>query len=251
MIKDGALSDPNVDAIFGQHITTEISDGKFGFKTGPMMASADELYFTVIGKGGHGAHPHKVVGPIPIAAQIITSLQTVISRTRDLLMPSVLTIGSIHGGATTNVISNEVKLAGTFRAMNETWREKGLSMIRRTAKETAKSLGGKCKVEISRGYPVLVNQEKETDLVRSTAIKLFEKKSVAEIQPVMGAEDFLFFLQKVPGAFWWIGAGNKSIGATASIHSSKFMIDENALMHGAALLAFVATEYLNLREHKN
>ena len=124
MIKDGALTNPDVDAIFGQHITTEIPVGKFGFRSGPLMASADEIYITVIGKGGHGASPHNTIDPIPIAAQIINSLQNVISRMKDPLVPSVLTIGSIHGGSTTNVIPNEVKLAGTFRAMDENVEEK-------------------------------------------------------------------------------------------------------------------------------
>ncbi len=251
MIKDGALADPNVDAVFGQHITTEIPVGKFGFRPGPLMASADELYFTVIGKGGHGASPHNAIDPIPIAAQVITSLQNVISRMRNPLDASVLTIGSIHGGSATNVIPDEVKLAGTFRAMNEVWRKKALGLIKRTADETAKSLGGKCKVEISRGYPVLVNREKETELAQNSAAKIFGKKSVVALHPVMSAEDFAYFLQKVPGTFWWIGAGNKKIGATASIHSSKFMIDENALTFGAAFLAFLTIEYLKSRERKS
>jgi amidohydrolase len=251
MIKDGALADPNVDAVFGQHITTEIPVGKFGFRAGPLMASADELYFTVIGKGGHGASPHNAIDPIPIAAQVITSLQNVISRMRNPLDASVLTIGSIHGGSATNVIPDEVKLAGTFRAMNEVWRKKALGLIKRTAEETAKSLGGKCKVEISRGYPVLVNREKETELAQNSAAKIFGKKSVVALHPVMSAEDFAYFLQKFPGTFWWIGAGNKKIGATASIHSSEFMIDENALMFGAAFLAFLTIEYLKSRERKS
>jgi amidohydrolase len=251
MIKDGALADPEVDVIFGQHITTEFPVGKFGFRSGPLMASADEIYLTVVGKGGHGASPHKAIDPIPIAAQIVSSLQNVISRMRNPLEPSVLTIGSIHGGSATNVIPDEVKLAGTFRAVNEKWRNEGLSLIKRAAEDTARSLGGKCRVEFSRGYPVLVNREKETELAIESAEKIFGKKSVMNLNPVMSAEDFAFFLQKVPGTFWWIGAGNKKTGATASIHSSKFKIDENALMYGAAMLAFVTLEYLKGRGHKD
>lgn len=250
MIKDGALDNPSVDVIFGQHITTEIPVGKFGFRSGPIMASADEIYLTVIGKGGHGASPHKAVDPIPIAAQIISSLQNVMSRMRNPLEPSVLTIGSIHGGSATNVIPDEVKLSGTFRAMNEHWREKGLNLIERTAIEMARSLGGNCKVEVSRGYPVLVNSEDETELAKNCARKIFGSKSVVPIQPVMSAEDFAYFLQKVPGTFWWIGAGNRQLGATASIHSSKFKIDEKVLMYGAALLAFLTIEYLSARGRK-
>ena len=245
MIKDGALSDPAVDAIFGQHITAEIPTGKFGFRAGPLMASADEVYLTVIGKGGHGASPHKAVDPIPVAAQIVTSLQNVISRMKDPLQPSVLTIGSIHGGSATNVISDEVKMSGTFRAMDEGWRETALGLIKRTAVGTAKSLGASCEVEISRGYPVLMNWERETEIARKSAENLFGKRSAFKTEPVMSAEDFAFFLKEVPGSFWWIGAGNKNKGATASIHSARFKIDEDVLMYGAAMLAGVAMEYLN------
>lgn len=250
MIKDGVLNNPDVDAIFGQHITTDLPVGKFGFRHGPMMASADEIYITVEGKGGHGASPHRAIDPIVISAEIICSLQNVISRMKDPLEPSVLTIGSIHGGTTTNVIPDEVKLSGTFRAMNEKWRKKGLALIERTAMEVASAFGGSCRVEISIGYPVLINGEKETDLAKKSAENLFGKRSVSELKPVMGAEDFSYFLQKVPGTFWWIGTGNKKLGATASIHNSKFRIDENSLTYGSAMLAFTALEYLRTRGQK-
>jgi amidohydrolase len=247
MIEDGALSDPDVDVVFGQHVTTDLPFGKFGFRAGPFMASADEIYITIIGKGGHGASPHKAIDPIPIAAQVINSLQGIISRMKNAFEPSVLTIGSIHGGSATNVIPDEVRLSGTFRTMNENWRRTGLRLIKRTAEETARSLGGKCRVEISQGYPVLVNWENETGLAIRSAAKMFGKKSVVTVDPVMSAEDFAYFLQKVPGTFWWIGSGNRKIGATASIHSSKFTIDEMSLMHGAAFLALLTMEYLNAR----
>lgn len=251
MIRDGALSDPDVDIVLGQHVTTDLPVGKFGFRSGPLMASADEIYITIIGKGGHGASPHKAVDPIPIAAQTVSSLQNVISRMRDPLEPSVLTIGSIHGGSATNVIPDEVELTGTFRAMNEDWRKKALRLIRQTAEQTAQSLGGKCRVVVSAGYPVLVNSEIETDFVRKSTEKIFGKNSVMTLDPVMSAEDFAYFLQKVPGTFWWIGAGNRKTGAIASIHSPKFKIDERALMYGAALLAFLTIEYLKTRGRKN
>ncbi len=251
MIKEGALADPDVDVVFGQHITTEIPVGKFGFRPGPLMASADEFYLTIIGKGGHAASPHNAIDPIPIASQVVTSLQNVMTRMRNPLDASVMTIGSIHGGTAPNVIPGEVKMAGTFRAMNEAWRRRALGIIKRTAEETAKSLGGKCKVKISRGYPVLVNKEEETELAQNSAAKIFGKKSIVTLYPMMTAEDFAYFLQKVPGTFWWLGAGNKKIGASASIHSPKFTIDENALMFGAAFLAFLTIEYLKSRERKS
>ena len=248
MIRDGALADPEVDAIFGQHITTDLPTGRLGFRSGPLMASADEIYITVFGRGGHGAKPHNAVDPIVISAQLILELQTVISRMKDPLEPSVLTIGSIHGGTATNIIPDSVKLSGTLRTMNEEWRKKALVLIERTAVQCARGFGGGCKVEVSRGYPVLVNSESETELAFETAAALFGKAAATIAPPQMGAEDFAYYLQKVPGSFWWIGAANKELGASASIHSARFKVDEAAFMYGAAQLASVAIEYLKSRE---
>ncbi len=247
MIREGALKDPKVDAIFGQHITTDLPTGKLGFRPGPLMASADEIYITVFGRGGHGAKPHNAIDPIVISAQMILELQTVISRMKDPLEPSVLTIGSIHGGTATNIIPDSVQLSGTLRTMNESWRRRALTLIEKTAVECARGLGGNCKVIVSHGYPVLVNSERETSLAYDAAAAVFGKHSAVISPPQMGAEDFAYFLQKVPGSFWWIGAGNKKMGATASIHSSKFIIDEAAMFYGAAQLASVAIEYLKRR----
>ncbi len=248
MIRDGALADPKVDAIFGQHITTDLPTGKLGFRQGPLMASADEIYVTVFGRGGHGAKPHNAVDPIVISAQIILELQTVISRMKDPIEPSVLTIGSIHGGTATNIIPDSVKLSGTLRTMNEEWRKRALVLIEKTAVQCARGFGGDCKVEVSHGYPVLVNSEGETNLAYETASALFGKAAAKIVPPQMGAEDFAYYLQEVPGSFWWIGAANKELAATASIHSARFKIDEAALMYGAAQLASVTIGYL---ESKN
>ena len=247
MIKDGALSNPDVDVVFGQHVTNELPSGKFGFRPGPIMASADEVYITVIGKGGHGAKPHETVDPVTIAARIVDSLQSVISRMKDPMDPSVLTIGSIHGGTAPNIIPDKVELAATLRTMNEKWRKRAHELIIRTASETAKAFGGSCKIVISHGYPVLVNSEQETLLARSALTSLYGKNAAVTIPPVMGAEDFAYYLQKAPGTFWWIETGSKKAGATSSIHSSKFRIDESSLMHGAAFLAYLTIEYLRQR----
>ncbi len=248
MIEDGALADPDVNVIFGQHITTDLPVGAFGFRAGPLMASADEIYITVFGRGGHGAKPHKTVDPVVISAQIVLGLQGIISRMKDPLEPSVLTIGSIHGGSATNIIPDSVRLSGTLRTMNESWRKKALMLVEKTAVGCARGLGGDCKVEVSHGYPVLVNSEEETNLALRTAADMFGKRAARIVPPQMGAEDFAYYLQKVAGTFWWIGAGNKKTGATASIHSSKFKVDESAFMYGSALLASVAMEYLSGRD---
>ncbi len=251
MIRDGALSNPDADVVFGQHVTNDLPAGKFGFRSGPLMASADELYLTVVGKGGHGAKPHETVDPVTIAARIVDSLQSVISRMRDPLDPSVLTIGSIHGGTAPNIIPDKVELAATLRTMNEKWRKKAHKLIIRTAVETAKAFGGECRVEISHGYPVLVNSETETAEARNALRRLYGKGAAVEIPPVMGAEDFAYYLQKVPGTFWWIGTGNRRTGATSSIHSSTFKIDESVLKYGAAFLAFLTIEYLKQRDRQD
>lgn len=249
MIRDGVLENPKVDAIFGQHITTDLPTGKLGFRSGPLMASADEIYITVLGRGGHGAKPHNAIDPVVIAAEVVLALQSVITRMKDPFEPSVLTIGSIHGGTATNIIPDSVSLSGTLRTMNESWRKKALALIERTAVGCARGLGGNCRVEVSHGYPVLVNSAEETLLARETAAAVFGKQSAAIVPPQLGAEDFAYFLQKVPGSFWWLGAGNKSIGATASIHSSKFKIDEASFEYGAAMLAAAAINYLERRKH--
>lgn len=248
MIRDGVLAGPDVDAIFGQHITTDLPVGSLGFRSGPLMASADEIYITVFGRGGHGAKPHEAIDPVFISAQIVLALQAVITRMKDPLEPSVLTIGSIHGGTATNIIPDSVKLSGTLRTMNETWRKKALYLIEKTTTECARALGGDCRAEVSHGYPVLVNSEPETSLARETAAALFGKGSAVSVPPQMGAEDFSYFLQKVPGSFWWVGAANKKAGATASIHSSRFRVDESAFVFGAAQLASVTLNYLSRKD---
>ncbi len=248
MIRDGALVNPGVDAIFGQHITTDLPTGKLGFRAGPLMASADEIYITVLGRGGHGAKPHETVDPVVIAAQIVIALQSVITRMKDPLEPSVLTIGSIHAGTATNIIPDSVRLSGTLRTMNESWRKKALALIERTAVGCARGLGGNCRVEVSHGYPVLVNTVEETELARETATMILGKRSPVHVPPQLGAEDFAYYLQRVPGSFWWLGAANKSIGATASIHSSKFKVDEASFAYGSAMLAAVAIDYLRRKD---
>ncbi|MCL5021000.1 MAG: M20 family metallopeptidase [Bacteroidetes bacterium] len=251
MIKSGALSNPEVDVIFGQHITPDLPVGAVGIRPGPTMASADEIYITIYGKGGHGAKPHQAIDPILISAHVITALQAIISRSRNPLDASVLTIGSIHGGTATNIIPDSVKLTGTFRAMNERWRAEAHLLIKQTAEQTARGLGGKCKVEISRGYPVLINSEAETEFVRKAACELLGKKSAVNIPPVMGAEDFAYYLQKKPGTFWWIGGSSRKTGRTTSLHSSRFKIDETAMIYGAAFLAYLTLRYLSgLGENK-
>ncbi len=240
LIKDGVLENPKVNAIFGQHIVSDKPAGSLGFYPGVMMASQDELYITIIGKSGHGAKPHTTIDPIVIASQVILALQTIVSRNASPYDPLVITIGKIEGGSATNIIAPEVKLSGTIRTLNEALRKKCLKLIDRTLKGITSAAGSKYKFEISPGYPELLNDEHETLFARETAIEFSGRKNVFEAERFMGAEDFAFYLKKIPGSFYRIGIGN-----TTDIHTSTINPDESALAQGAGFMAYLAYRYLN------
>jgi amidohydrolase len=243
MIKDGVLNDPKVDFIFGLHVRPDSDPGTVFIKEGPLMASSDEIYIKIKGKGGHGARPHFTIDPIVIASETVIALQKITSRFFDPIEPRVLTIGSIHAGTATNIIPDEVVISGTLRTMNEEWREKAWEMIERIVKGITSTYGASYELKISKGYPVLINDKKATEFVRQKAIELLGKSKVFEAKPVMGAEDFAYYLQKVPGCFIWLGAGRKN--SKYDIHSSKFTIDENAMKYGSSLLAYLAYSALS------
>jgi amidohydrolase len=239
LIKHGVLNNPKVEAIFGQHVIVNKPSGSFGFYPGVMMASQDELYITIIGKSGHGAKPHMTVDPIVIASQVVLALQTIVSRNTNPYEPIVITIGKIEGGSATNIIPAEVKLSGTIRTLNDGLRKKSLKLIDRTIKNITAAAGAKYKFEISPGYPELVNNEKITSFARKTAIEFTGNKNVFEAERFMGAEDFAFYLKKIPGTFYRIGVGN-----TSDIHTPEMNLDEAALPEGAAFMAYLALKYL-------
>lgn len=240
MIKDGVLENPKVDAIFGQHVIVDEPAGNLGFYPGVMMASQDELYITIYGKQAHGAKPHMAIDPIVIASQAILAIQTIVSRNSSPYDPLVITIGKIEGGTATNIIPSEVRLAGTIRTLNEKLRKKCLKIIDRTLKGITQSAGAKYKFEISPGYPELINDKEHTEFAEKAAIEFTGKKNVFEAEKLMGAEDFAYYLKKVPGTFYRIGVGN-----TTDIHTPTINIDEKTLHHGAGFLAYLAIKYLN------
>lgn len=240
LIREGILKNPRLDVIFGQHIIANKPPGSLGFYPGVMMASQDEIYITIIGKPGHGAMPHKTIDPIVVASQIIIALQSIISRNTSPYEPVVVTIGKIEGGSATNIIPKEVKLAGTVRALNQQVRKQVLLLIQRTIKGITKSAGAGYKFEISKGYPELVNDIKATSFAEVRAIEYMGKKNVFTAEPLMGAEDFAYYLQKIPGTFYRIGVGN-----TSEIHTSKITINENALVSGSGFMAYLTLKYLN------
>lgn len=247
MIKEGVLEHPKVDAIFGFHVYPDADVGKVGFCPGPEGASADELYITIKGEGGHGAYPHLVVDPVVVAAEVVLGLQKVVSRNIDPLQPCVLTIGKIEGGTTTNVIPGEVRLAGTLRVMNERWRKRGWAIIERTIRGIARASGATYQLDINRGYPVLVNDPKITAFAETASVELLGRRSVFDAQPSMGAEDFAYYLQNVPGTFFKLGIRNKKKDIVHHIHTSRFDVDEEAMRIGSGLLAYLAYEYLRLK----
>ena len=244
MIKAGALENPTTEAVFGQHVMPYIPTGKLGFRAGKYMASADEVYLTVKGKGGHAALPDKAVDPIVIASHIITALQQVISRNADPKTPTVLTFGTIHGGTAQNIIPDEVKLGGTFRALDEGWRFKAHSLIKKMATSIAEGMGGSCEVTIDVGYPFLHNDEELAANARANAVAYVGEENIVDLDLWLGAEDFAYYSQKVPSCFYRLGTGNEAKGTTLGVHTPKFNVDEEAIEIGIGFMAWNAIKAL-------
>jgi amidohydrolase len=243
MIKDGALDNPRPDAILGMHVQPTMEAGKLGFRAGQYMASADEIYITIKGKGGHAALPHLTVDTILVASHLVVSLQQVISRNNNPFSPSVLSICAFNGGYTTNVIPSEVKLMGTFRAMDETWRFKAHDIIKKQATELAHAMGAEIDIEILVGYPCLYNNEAVTVEARGLAEEYLGVDKVEDTEVRMGAEDFAFYSQIVPACFFRLGTGNIARGITSGVHTPTFDVDESAIEVGIGAMAYLATQF--------
>lgn len=244
MIAGGALKNPQPIGILGQHVFPLLPAGKIGFREGMYMASADEIYLRVIGKGGHGASPELTIDPIVIASHIIIALQQIISRNASPKQPTVLTFGNIIGKGATNIIPNEVNIAGTFRAMNEVWRESGLQKIKKMAESIAEGMGGRCEVDISRGYPYLENNPELTRRIKESAKQYVGEENVVDIDITLGAEDFAYYSQVIPASFYRLGTRNDARGITSYVHTPTFDIDEDALRIGPGLMAWMALREL-------
>ena len=239
MIREGVLEDPSPSSIFGQHVHPPLEVGKVGFRGGQYMASTDELYVTITGKGGHGALPHNCVDPVVITAHLITALQQVISRNSNPTIPSVLTFGKINStGGATNVIPNEVKLEGTFRTMDENWRKEAHIRMQTLAKGLVESMGGQCIFRIEGGYPSLINDPGLTYKAKAFAEEYLGKDRVEELPIRMTGEDFAFYSQQMPACFYRLGTGNAKKGITSPVHTDTFDIDEDCLEWSMGLLAW-------------
>lgn len=244
LIKEGILKNPEPHAILGQHVMPIIPVGKVGFRKGKYMASADEIYLTVKGKGGHAAMPEYFTDPIAISSQIIVALQQVVSRMASPKIPSVLSFGKIAGGKVNNVIPDEVKIDGTFRTFNEEWRYQALGRIKDMASSIAKSMGGSCEVDIAPGYPFLVNDEAYTERNIKAAKEYMGEENVEELDLWMAAEDFSFYTHEVPGCFYRLGTRNEAKGITSGVHTPTFNIDEVALKTGMGLMSYLTLNEL-------
>jgi amidohydrolase len=238
MIKEGVLKNPEPEAIFGLHVHPGLEVGKLSFRGGMVMASADEIYITIKGKGGHAAAPHLTVDTILVASHLVVALQQIISRNRNPLSPSVLSITSVQGGFTTNVIPSEVKLMGTFRAMDEEWRFRAHELIRKLATELVHAMGAEIYLHIDVGYPMVHNNEALDKMARAEARDFMGADNVLETEVRMGAEDFGYYTRQIPGCFYRLGVMNVEKGITSGVHTPTFNIDENAIEIGAGMMAY-------------
>ncbi len=240
MIRDGVLRDPSPAGIVGQHVMPLLPVGKIGFREGMYMASSDEIYLKVIGKGGHAGAPELVIDPVLIASHILVALQQIISRNANPREATVLSFGKVTAEGATNIIPNEVNVAGTFRALNESWRAEGLRRIEQLAQGIAESMGGRCEVTISKGYPYLENNPALTRRIRSAAEAYVGKENVVNLELTLGSEDFAFYSHEVPASFYRLGTRNEARGITSYVHTPTFDIDEEALGLGPGLMAWMA-----------
>lgn len=237
MIRDGALQNPKVDKIFALHVFPDMEVGKVGFKEGLYMASCDEIHLTIHGKGGHGATPHRCIDPIFIGSEIITSLQQIVSRKCDPKIPCVLSFGHFEALGATNVIPEKAHLKGTFRTMNEPWREEALELIENSIKHIAASSGGTVSLEISRGYPYLENHPETTAKMKSKAANHLGEDKVEDLPIRLTAEDFSYYSQEVPSCFFRLGVRNEEKGIIHGVHHPKFDIDPRSLITGMEMMS--------------
>lgn len=244
MIAEGVLENPKPSSILGQHVAPQIPVGKVGFREGIYMASADEIYIKVIGKGGHAATPELNIDPILIASHIIIALQQIVSRNASPKMPTVLSFGKINGNGATNVIPNEVNIEGTFRTMNEKWRQEAKSKMKKMAEAIAEGMGAECEFTFKPGYPYLENNPALTKRMKMAAIDFLGAENVIDLDLWMASEDFAFYTHHVDATFYRLGVRNEAKGIVSSVHTPTFNIDESALEIGFGLMAWLALEEL-------
>jgi len=244
MIQQGVLKNPEPEIIIGQHVYPELPTGKIGIKSGAYMASSDEIYITVKGKGGHGAMPWQINDTVLITSHIIVALQQITSRLAPAGIPTILSFGKIMANGATNVIPDEVYIEGTFRTMDEKWRMKAHQKIKDIATGVAQSMGAKAEINIKSGYPVLINDESATLKAKEAAKQFLEAKNIVDLDYRMTSEDFAYFSQKKPSVFYRLGVADENHKECLSLHSPKFNINEKALETGIGTMAYMAIQFL-------
>ncbi len=244
MLADGLFKDYSPDLIIGQHVYPELPAGEVGFRPGQYMASADEIYITLKGKGGHAALPHNTIDTVLMASQTVVSLQQVVSRIIPTQVPAVLSFGNIVCNSVMNVVPETVKLEGTFRIMDETWRYKAHEHIRRITESVAVGMGGSCEVDIQIGFPSVFNDPEVTHKALSAAKSFLGETNVHNLDIRMTAEDFGFYAQKYPACFYRIGVGHTDGTISGGLHSPNFLANEKAIETGMSLMAYLAVDAL-------
>ena len=245
MIREGVLKNPEPVSVIGQHVINTIDSGKIGLKSGPYMASTDEVFLTVRGKGGHAATPETLIDPILIASHIIVAIQQIVSRNASPIVPTVISFGKISGEGRTNIIPDKVTIEGTIRTYDESWRKSIHEKIKHLASTMAIAMGGTCEVRIAHGYPYLDNDVPLTEKIREWSINYLGEKNVLDIDARMTAEDFAYFAREVPSSFYRLGVRNEQKGIVSNLHSSTFDVDEQCLQTGMGLMAWIAVNRLN------
>ena len=244
MIKEGILENPRPGAVIGQNVSPMIAAGKIAVRKGKFMASMDEIFITVRGKGGHGAQPHQNIDPVIISAHILIALQQVVSRMANPNIPTVLSFGKVIANGAINIIPGEVYIEGTFRTLDENWRTEAHTKMKKIATGIAESMGAGCDFQIVRGYPFLINEEKLTEQVRLFAEEYLGKENVTEADLWMAAEDFASYSQQADACFYLLGIANDKKAITSSLHTSTFNIDEDTLALSTGLMAYLAVKQL-------
>jgi hippurate hydrolase len=249
MIEEGLLDEgflaPHPVRIYGQHVQPDLPAGKLGVRSGMYMASSDEIYLTVRGQGGHAAAPHRLeADAVLVASHIVVALQSVISRHCPPDVPSILSIGRVIADGATNVIPEQARLEGTFRAMDEAWRFRAHDLIRRVAEHTARAMGAEVDVEVRVGYPELYNDPAETEFVRQMAEKYVGAENVVALEPWFASEDFAWYLKEMPGSFYRLGTAEAGATAIHGLHTPRFVANEEALRVGAGFMACLAASAL-------
>lgn len=244
LLEQGALDDPKADAAFALHIWNSTPAGQIAIGSGPVMAAADEFSIKVVGRGGHGSQPQATIDPVVAASQIVAALQSVVNRNIDPLDPAVLTVATIHGGTAHNVIPAEVEMTGTIRSFRPDVRDALVARLREVAEGTARAFGARAEVHVGFGYPVTENHAAMSEFARTVATATVGAANVVTARPVMGAEDFSYFLKRVPGCMVFLGSNNTAKGLAHPHHSALFDFDEACLPIGVEMMSRLALEYL-------